>query len=155
MLPVLSSLLMGCFDVGQAIAVNQKTIGASQMIGDLVARDRSVTMSSLQDIIRAGELTIEPYSAREFGYDIASVEFDDDGDPNVLWRVTHNTSANNGAVQSTEGLGAAGDGVVVVTASYKYRPYFYNFLKDEIEMKEVAFLHGRRSATVACGDCPS
>ena len=155
MLPVLSSLLMGCFDVGQAIAVNQKTIGASQMIGDLIARDRSVTMSSLQDIIRAGELTIEPYSSQPFGYDIASVEFDEDGDPDVLWRVIHNTTANNTAIQSTEGLGASSDGVIVVTATYKYRPYFYNFLKEEIEMKEVAFLHGRRSATVACGDCPS
>lgn len=155
LLPILSTLLMGCFDIGQAISINQKTIGASQIIGDLVARDRSVTMSSLQDIIRAGELAIEPYSTGPFGYDVASVAFDDSGDPDILWRVTYNTIENNTAVQSTEGLGEAGDGLIVVTATYKYKPYFFNFLKDEIHMKEVAFLHGRRSATVVCGDCPA
>lgn len=155
LLPVLSVLLMGCFDIGQAIAVNQKTIGASQMIGDLIARDRSVTMSGLEDIIKAGELAIEPYSSRPFGYDIASIEFDDGGDPEILWRVTRGTSPNDSAVQSTEGIGSPGDGVIVVTAAYRYTPYFYKFLMNEIEMKEVAFLHGRRSATVVCGDCAS
>ena len=54
--PILISLLMGCYDIGRGLNVNQKTIAAAQIIGDLVARDRSVTMSSLQDIVEAGRL---------------------------------------------------------------------------------------------------
>ncbi len=154
LLPVMISLIMGCFDLGQGILMNQKTIGASQIIGDLIARERSVTFQGLQDIVRAGELALEPYPTESFGYDIVSVRFDADGDPEVLWRVTVNTEENDAAVASTEGLGTAGDGLMVVTTTYDYNPYFTNFVVDEINMREVAFLHGRRSATIACDDCP-
>lgn len=155
LLPIMSSLLMGCFDLGRGITANQKTIGASQIIGDLIARDRSVTRDSLDDIIKAGELAIEPYSTEPFGYDIVSVRFSATGAPEVLWRVTENSDENGDAVESTRGLGTAGDGLIVVTTTYTYSPYFFNFITQDIQMKEVAFLHGRRSATVACADCPT
>jgi Flp pilus assembly protein TadG len=152
--PVLIALLMGCYDLGRGITVNQKTIAASQIIGDLIARDRSVTFASLQDIVTAGRLAFDPYTSVPFGYDIVSVQFDDDGEPEVLWRVTNNAQQNDAAVASTEGLGGPGDGIVIVTAVYNYNPYFSNFVVDEISMQEVAFLRGRRSPTVACADCP-
>ena len=154
LMPVMISLLMGCFDLGQGILMSQKTIGASQIIGDLIARDRNVTFANLQDMITAGEMAFEPYSTATFGYDIVSVEFDDEGDPEILWRVTNNMLPDDNAVASTEGLGAAGEGVIVVTSVYSYTPYFSNFIVDEINMREIAFLRGRRSPTVVCDDCP-
>ncbi len=154
LMPVMITLLMGCFDLGQGILMNQKTIGASQIIGDLITRGKTVTMGSLEDMIAAGELAFEPYSTATFGYDIASVEFDEDGEPVVLWRVTENMDPNDDAIDSTEIIGSPGDGVVVVTSIYKYTPFFSHFVVDEINMKEVAFLRGRRSATITCNDCP-
>ncbi len=153
--PVLITLLMGCYDLGRGVNVNQKAIGAAQIIGDLITRDRTVTMDSLEDIIVAGELALEPFSKTPFGYDIASVQFDASGNPVVLWRVTENATRNDAAVESTKGLGGVGEGVIVVTASYKYKPYFAEFIVDEIDMKEVAFLRGRKSSTVMCADCPT
>ncbi len=152
--PVLIALLMAVYDLGQGINMNQKTIGAAQIIGDLVARDESVTMASLQNIIKAGELALAPADTAPFGYDIVSIEFDDDGDPTILWRVTVNTAENVAAVNSTAGLGAEGDGVIVVTAAYNYDPYFSHFAVNNIAMKEVAFLRGRKSSVVTCADCP-
>jgi len=154
LMPVLISLLLGCFDIGRGINVNQKTIAAAQIIGDLIARDRSVTFSSLQEIVTAGRLAFDPSPSDTFGYDIVSVQFDEDGEPIVLWRVTQNAQQNDIAVESSSALGGPGDGVVIVTAVYNYRPYFANFVIDEINMQEVAFLRGRRSSTVACEDCP-
>ncbi len=153
--PVLLSMMMGCFDLGQGIVINQKTIGAAQIMGDLIARHRSVNTTMINDVVAAGRLALEPSSTVPFGYDIVSVQFDEDGDPVVLWRVTENMEPNDTAVASTEGLGAAGEGVVIVTAGYNYVPYFSNFLTEEIPMSEVAFLRGRRSATVTCTNCPS
>lgn len=153
--PILGTLLIGCYDLGLGILMNQKTVGASQMIGDLITRNRSVTMTGLTDMIAAGRLAYEPYSTTSFGYDIASIRFDEDGEPVVLWRVTNNMEPNDAAVESTEGLGTEGDGMVVVTAAYKYDPYFTRFVVDEITMQEVAFLKGRTSATVTCSNCPS
>jgi Flp pilus assembly protein TadG len=153
--PIMISLLMGCYDLGQGIALNQKTIGASQIIADLTARNRSVDMVLMNDIIMAGQLAMEPYSTVPFGYDIVSIQFDEDGAPEVLWRITQNMDGNDDAVESSQGLGTAGDGLVIVTTTYNFRPYFVNFVVDEINMNEVAFLRGRRSATVTCDDCPS
>lgn len=155
LLPTLIMLLMGCYDLGQGVSVNQKTIAASQIIGDLITRDRSVTLDSLNEIITAGELALEPYDTAPFGYDIVSVEFDADGKPEILWRVRENAAPNDEAVASTEGLGLPGEGVLVVTAVYKYDPYFSHFMVDEINMREVAFLRGRKSATVTCSNCPA
>ena len=152
--PVLISLLMGCFDLGQGIVVNQKTIGAAQIMGDLVARHHTLDMNTVDDIVAAGRLALEPYNTAPMGYDIVSVQFDDDGVPFVLWRVTANMEPNNTAVDSTEGLGDPGEGVIIVTAGYNYNPYFTKFVVDEIDMREVAFLRGRRSATVTCTNCP-
>lgn len=151
--PVLLTMLMGCFDLGQGISVNQKTVSASQMMADLIARQRSVTMDVVNDIIMAGQLAIEPYDRRPFGYDIVSVRYDEGGDPEVLWRVTENMEPNNAAIRRSEGLGEEGEGVIIVTAHYIYTPTFVNFVVDEIEMTEEAFLRGRRSATVTCEDC--
>lgn len=155
LLPVMVSMLMGVYDLGRGITTNQRVIAASQIIGDLIARDRSVDMATLQDMIKAGELALDPYDTAPFGYDIVSLEFDDANNPVVLWRVTHNMQPNEEAVQSTAGLSTPGDGLIVVTTVYGYEPFFSNFVVDRIDMEEVAFLHGRRSSTVTCADCPT
>lgn len=151
--PLLITLLMGCFDLGQGVVINQKTIGSAQIMGDLVARHRTLNMTTVDDIIAAGRLALEPYNTASMAYDIVSLQFDDDGDPVVLWRVTENMQPNNSAVNSTVGLGNPGEGIIIVTAGYNYNPYFAKFVVDEIDMREVAFLRGRRSATVTCTNC--
>jgi len=151
--PILLSLIMAVYDLGQGVIVNQKTVMASQVIGDLITRYEFLDADTVNDIVTAGELSIEPYPKQPFGYDITSIEFDEEGDPIILWRMTENMSPDANAVNSTIGLGAEGEGVVVVSVNYKYVPYFSNFVFDEIRMNERAFLRGRRSVTVQCDDC--
>lgn len=155
LMPILITLLIGCYDLGQGITMNQKTVASSQIIGDLISRNRTVIMDDLQDIVRAGELAFEPYSIAPFGYDIVSVQFDSSGNAVVLWRVTENMPRNDAALESAEGLVAEGDGMVIVSVRYRYDPFFTGFVVPEINMQEVAFFKGRRSATVSCVDCPS
>lgn len=151
--PVMLSLIMAVYDLGQGVVVNQKTVAASQAIADLVARYEVLDSATITDIINAGELSLEPYDLASFGYDVVSVEFDEEGDPEVLWRVTENMDPDDVAVDSTEGLGVEGEGVVVVSVVYDYIPFFSNFIVSEINMNERAFLRGRRSPTVICTDC--
>ncbi|MCB1531005.1 MAG: pilus assembly protein [Rhodospirillales bacterium] len=153
--PVLLSLLMGVYDLGQGVVVNQKVMSASQVVGDLITRYEVVNMDLVNDIILAGKMALEPYPTGTFGYDIASIEFDEDGDPVVLWRVTQGMPANDTAVASTAGFAEEGEGLVVVSVAYEYTPFFADFVVDQIDMREVAFLRGRKSATIACTDCPS
>ncbi|MFA7457360.1 MAG: hypothetical protein WCY57_07945, partial [Micavibrio sp.] len=148
LLPVMLTLLMGCYDLGHGLMLNQKTVAASQIIGDLIARERSITAADLNDIVLAGQLALEPNDTEPFGYDIASIGFDENGRAEVLWRVTYNMAENADAITTSESLGGSGDGLIVVTASYEYKPYFLKLFSGEINMKEVAYLHGRRSATI-------
>ena len=151
--PVLMSLIMAVYDIGQGIVINQKTVAASQVIADLLARNEVVDVDLIDDIVIAGEMALEPYPTESFGYDITSVEFDEDGDPQILWRVTENMDEDDDAVDSTAGLGDEGDGVVVVSVVYQYIPFFSNFVVDSLDMRELAFLRGRQSPTIICTDC--
>lgn len=152
--PVLFSMLMAIYDLGQGVVINQKTVAASQIIADLISRNEVVNMDLINDITIGGSLALEPYSKVPFGYDVVSIEFDEDGDPIILWRVTNNMDENDGAVDSTIGLGEEGEGVVAVSVVYSYEPFFTNFVVNSFDMKEVAFLRGRKSVTVTCSDCP-
>lgn len=151
--PVLLSMLMAVYDLGQGIIVNQKTVAASQVIGDLITRYETVDTALIADIVNAGELSLAPYSIATFGYDIISVEFDEDGDPIVLWRVSENMEENEDAPERTIGLGEEGEGVVMVSIVYEYIPFFSTFVVDSIQMTEQSFLRGRKSVTVPCTDC--
>ena len=154
--PVLISLLMAVYDLGQGVVVNQKTIAASQVIGDLIARNEIVDTTLIDDIAAAGELSLAPYdnSNLSFGYDIISAEFDQSDEAVVLWRVTDNMTADDSVLDRADGLGIEGDGVVIVSVVYRYEPFFTNFIVDQFDMEEVAFLRGRKSAIVTCSDCP-
>lgn len=152
--PVMITLLMGVYDIGNGIVINQKAISASQVMADLVARNQFVDMDAVNDIAVAGRMAMEPFATNTMGYDVISVEFDDDEEPEVLWRVTSNMVGNDTALESTEAIAEEGNGVVIVTVSFAYTPFFSHFIVDEINMQEVAYLRGRRSATVTCDDCP-
>jgi len=151
--PVLLSMLMAVYDLGQGIVINQKTVGASQIIADLITRREVVDTALIIDIVNAGELALDPYPTTSFGYDIASVTFDEEAEPVVLWRVSANMDESESAINSTIGLGDEGEGVVVVSVAYQYEPFFSSFVIDTFNMTERAFLAGRKSTTVTCSDC--
>jgi len=153
--PLLLTMIMGVHDLGRGVVINQKVSSASQIMGDLLARYETVDVSLIQDIVRAGELAIAPYPIdSSFGYDVASVAFDEDENPETLWRYTSNMATSDDPINDTVGLGGEGEGVVVVSVTYEYQPFFSNFIVNDYVMSERAFLKGRKSLTVPCTDCP-
>lgn len=152
--PVLLSLMMAIYDLGQGIVISQKTMSASQIIADLIARNEVVDIDTVDNVLIAGELALDPYPNTSFGSDVISVEFDEDSDPVILWRVTTNMVGDDDALNSTDGLGEEGEGVVIVSVVNEYVPFFSGFVVPTIEMSERAFVRGRTSSTVLCTDCP-
>ena len=136
--PVMISLLMGVYDIGNGIVVNQKALSASQVMADLIARNQAVDMDMLSDIVIAGRLAMEPIAPENLGYDIASVQFDDDENPVVQWRLTNNMAPNEDAVTSTELIADAGEGVVIVSVAYTYTPFFSHFIVDSIQCRNYS-----------------
>ncbi|MES2729102.1 MAG: TadE/TadG family type IV pilus assembly protein [Pseudomonadota bacterium] len=148
LIPVMLTLLMGIYDIGNGIMLNQRTITASQVAADLISRDFTVTSGQVNEVIAAARLSFQPYASGTMGIDIASVEFDDQERPVVLWRETRNMAPNQAAVSSVQGLGEEGDGLIIVTIRYTYVPHFGQMFMNAFNMQEVAFTRGRRSPTV-------
>lgn len=153
--PVLIALLAAVVDLGSAIVSHQKTITASQIVGDLVSRKPQVTQDEVLDYINAAALAYDSAINKNgtFGVDIASVRFDSEGDPVVVWRETVDMDPYEPGITDSKGLGTSGDGVVVVTVTYTFRPLFSKYISGDIEMIEVSYLHGRRTPIIECPDC--
>lgn len=147
--PILLTILLGTFDMGNGILANQKTIRASQIVADLVTRNMTVDAAEIEEAITAGELAFEPLDASSYGVDIVSIRFDEDAEPEIVWReTTAGMAQNNNVLTDVASLAEADNGVVVVTVAYKFEPVFAGFVLDEMPMRETAFARGRRSAVV-------
>lgn len=152
--PVLMTLLLGVFDVGNAILANQKTIRASQVTADLVTRIRELHNQDIREAVEAGRLALSPLATNGYGVDIVSVRFDDDAMPEIVWRETTGMLPIDNVLSSLDGLAVPGEGVVVVTSNYNFEPVFAGFLINQVEMQEVAFARGRLSAVVCRQGAP-
>jgi Flp pilus assembly protein TadG len=146
--PILLVMLLGTYDMGNAILSNQKVIRASQVTGDLVTRERTLDQTELEEAIRAGELALEPQDASSYGVDIVSIRFDDDANATIVWRETRNMAPNGDVLTKVAALAEPNNGVVVVTVRYTFEPLFAGFVIGDIPLEEVAFTRGRKSAVV-------
>jgi Flp pilus assembly protein TadG len=147
--PILMVMLMGVYELSRAISINQRSIAASQIIADLIARNVVVDDAIVDDAIRAGELALEPYSLEGMGVDIVSVQYDENDEPQELWRVTRDMDEDEDAVENSSGLGVDGDGTLIVTVQYLYQPVFDTILDEAVTMRETTYARGRRTSVVS------
>lgn len=147
--PLLLTLMLGAFDLGNAILINQKAIRASQVTADLVTRGRSVNNTAIEEAIEAGRLAFAPFSTTPFGIDIVSIRFDDKGEGQIVWRETRKMSALDNVIERVTPMAEPGEGIMVVAVEYGYKPVFSGFAVGAIDMQEVAFARGRKSAVVS------
>lgn len=146
--PILILLLLGMLDLGYGILASQKTIRASQVVSDLVARVNDLDSDGINDVIEAGRLALSPFPTDSFAVDIASIYYDENDSPEVCWRETVNMSPNSDIPANDDGLGADGDAAIAVTVRYDYEPRFSSHVIDTISMQEVAYSRGRRTTIV-------
>jgi Flp pilus assembly protein TadG len=150
--PVLLTMLFGVYDIGHAITANHKMITASQVAADLITRTPSVSTDELNQAIEAAGLAMAPYAdGSSIGIDIISVRFDEDDNPQQVWRETRNMNINqnDAALEKSRGLGTEGEGAMIVTVLYDYVPTFGNVVIKNFRLRETAFARGRRSSVVS------
>lgn len=146
--PIMLTLLIGVFDVGNAILANQKTIRASQVVADLIARQNVVSEGDIDEAIEAGRLAFEPIDSSSYGVDIVSIRFDEDANSEIVWRETRNMSPVSDPLGAVEAVEAPDEGVVMVSVQYGYEPLFVGFVFDAFDMQERAFSRGRSTPVV-------
>lgn len=146
--PLLLTMLLGVYDVGNGIIANQKTIRASQVTADLVARYAEVDTAMINDAIQGGTQALVPLDTSSFGVDVVSVRFDSDANASIEWRETQNMVPMNDVLARVSSLASPDEGVLVVAVEYLYEPLFAGFVVDDLQMQEIAFARGRKSAVI-------
>lgn len=147
-LPMMITLLMGLFDIGQAIIINQKVTAAAHMATDLITRESMVNDADMADALGVAKLIIDPYDRDLLGIDVVGVTFDNDDSPEETWRYTQNMAQNANIPADADGLGINGEGVVAVTVTYQYTPFLSGSIIGEFEMSETSFMRGRKNSAV-------
>ncbi len=146
--PTLVVMMVSLVDLGNGLMSNQKLINAAQTTADLITRLPNPSLVDRQNAILAGQVSMNPYSLDTYEYAIASYEFDDSGNPDVVWEETSGTSLPDSMSNGLSELGSPGEGVVVVRVTYTYEPFFTGFIIGPINMEEISYLRGRQSAVV-------
>ncbi len=147
--PIMLSMLLAIYDLGNGILANQKAIRASQVVADLITRQGIVNDDDIFEAIEAGRLALEPLDSSSFGVDIVSIRFDEDENVDVLWRETQNMTPVDDPYTAVDPLVQANEGVLMVSVRYVYQPLFTSFISEDIVMGEVAFSRGRSSPSIA------
>ncbi|HEX2753181.1 MAG TPA: TadE/TadG family type IV pilus assembly protein, partial [Alphaproteobacteria bacterium] len=147
--PVMVAILCGMIDMGVALITNLKVTTATQIVSDLLARDKSVTDAQIDDAVNAGRLALFPYDTATYGVDIVGIQYVGTGlVPTVRWRETINMAENAAVLERSEGLGLQNEGVIAVTVRYFFTPYFSGFMINDIQMHEEAYVRGRKGLFV-------
>jgi Flp pilus assembly protein TadG len=159
LLPFLLILLIGMSETVTALNTDRKVSQVASSAADLVAQAESISTSEIADIMVAAEQIMLPYSDTSLDVIIASVTFDDEGEPKVDWSRNKSGSAPWGAgttppIDIPESISVAGNSLVVGKSSYTYVPLFASMLQNifpratSMEFGDTYFLKPRLTTTV-------
>jgi len=148
--PMMALMLAGAVEVTGLLRLDRKLQNAAYATADLSTQRPNLSDTRLADIFAAADLVIQPYIDQDLSIGISSVVFDpDDGSASVDWSESLRGGTVPDATEKAVGMGPPGDSVVVVRASYTYKPVFGTFVFGEIALEEIAFARPRRSSSIA------
>ncbi|MAS87636.1 MAG: hypothetical protein CMH30_06635 [Micavibrio sp.] len=153
--PLIITVTLAMFDLGNALVLNQKIISASQVTSDLLARERSISQTEIEQAVMAARLAIDPYEGDNLGIDIQGIRIESDDDYNVCWEhTTPLMEENNDEINDLDKLGAINEGFIRVTTKYRFTPHFTGQLIGHFDLKEVSYVRGRSNAFVPMEGSP-
>jgi Flp pilus assembly protein TadG len=93
LMPVLIALYLSSYEITTAYTASAKALKAASTVADSVARQNSVSETSLADMMDAVRATLAPDSAEGVGLKITGVSVDSAGNARVLWSWSQNGDA--------------------------------------------------------------
>ena len=128
-LPFLLILFLGVAETTNALNHDRKVSQIASTVADLVAQAETINAAEAQDIMVAADEIMAPYSSSALQVIIASVSFDEDGNPEVDWSVDQDGAAPwavgaEPPIEIPDTIAVAGTSVVVGQSFYPFRPTF-------------------------------
>jgi Flp pilus assembly protein TadG len=164
-LPILIVMFMGVFELSQGLIVYMKVIDVADTVSDLIAQQKQITASDIDNYYTAGQLVMTPSPGAGLGLSVASVTFDPiNGHATVAWHaeeggaaamtdLTTATTGLGGACVTQLGSGGSCDSVIAAQATYTYNSPLSYIIQQPITITARVFSRPRAVFTIPCNPC--
>jgi Flp pilus assembly protein TadG len=118
--PALIGLVVGVLEMSMRFRAKEEATRFVHQVADLISRENTLTTDMLETIYGASLNMMKPLDTTDrLDFDVASVGFDEDGEPEVLWR---RVAGDEVAIdlEDAEGLGPASESIIRVGVRYRY-----------------------------------
>lgn len=158
--PIMLMMFLGTVELSQAITVDRRVSQVASSTADLVARQKSVTTSTLDGYMQIIDQIMKPYDENLLKLTIVNV-YATVAEPavaKVCWSYNRNDNGTTKGVNTytngqtytlPSGIVDGGTSVIAVEVRYDYAPLiFHHFISSSMPMTETFYLKPRLSASV-------
>jgi Flp pilus assembly protein TadG len=153
--PAMLLMFMGVFELSQGLIVYMKVIDVADTVSDLIAQQKTITPSDIDNYYIAGQLVMTPSPGAGLGLAVASVTFDPNtAAASVAWQVeeggaaamtslTNGVTGLGGACVTQLPSGGSCDSVIAAQASYTYNSALSYLIQQPIAISAQVFSRPR------------
>nr|WP_277924505.1 TadE/TadG family type IV pilus assembly protein [Sphingomonas sp. CROZ-RG-20F-R02-07] len=156
-LPILLTLYLGGFQLGDGIACSRKITIATRAIADLIAQNQSgsTTASEVDSNLSAATQVLAPYAASNAVIRITEVGTDYNLKTTVQWSRAANGAAYKPGAVATIPLAMRIPGTYFLFAetSYAYTPSVNFGFVNAMNLSDSLYMLPRNSNSITCTDC--
>jgi Flp pilus assembly protein TadG len=150
--PVMLAFLIGTIEVTRAVAIDHRFSQVTSMVADLVTRSTELTADDVNAIYAVTGEVMRPYDVSDLTISIIPIVSgrDNPEDTRVYAGTANRPSFNGGALPAkcqsytlTEGMLGPTEAVIVVEATYTFKPLFVGSLLGQKDWTSKAFAKPR------------
>lgn len=156
--PILMTMFFGVFEMGRAYAAHRRFLSATYMIGDLVAREKALTQDGLRSVYKLAPTVMGGYASDTASLSVEVLPIrmpDPTGKPNEIRsyatperfdKSTPSCGAQANIPDDVKDLlKSQSEGLIMVTATYAYKPLFAYPLVGSMTWTNVATFAPRQN----------
>lgn len=156
-LPILITLYLGSYQLGDAISCNRKVTIATRAAADLVSQNLNGTTSAsdVNGDLYAASLVLAPYSSSAAMIRISEVDVDNNYNATILWSRGLNTSGYTpGSTANIPNAMRIGNAhFIFAEVTYSYVPAANFGITNAMKFYDSIMIMPRNSNNVTCPDC--
>ncbi|MCI4679721.1 pilus assembly protein [Rhodoblastus acidophilus] len=148
--PIALLLLIGEYNLTDAMSTKRKLTITAHTIADLVARQPSVNASLMTAILNASAQIVSPYNMSNTSVVVAELTTDGSGKTTVTWsQAINGTALSQGAkVTLPAGLAEANTSIIYASVSFTFTPVFNGIIVSPTVFNSTFYENPRISSTV-------
>ena len=152
--PVMLVLLLGTFEVSQAIAAKRKAVLAASTVANIVTQYTSISASqTMPDILNASVAVLTPFSAANAVVTVSCINIDAQGKATIAWSKALNGTARSvgQAVTVPAALAVPNTSLIFGETTYSYTP-IVDFMKlGTSKLYSSVYMLPRSGTTITLG----